>query len=244
MPPFVKNIVADLVEKRLWPVALLLFGALVAVPLVLSKKESPVPQPTASARTAAAPLNGQALISRDTGRTGRLTGGGAHDPFQQRFVPGAVVARAESSGGASGGDTGGESGGGSGGEQSGGGGESRGSSGGGSAPSRPPRTRPTAVLAHLAFGRTDRSLRTYRVEALTAMPSTANPLLVYLGQVGSSAVFLVSSDATPTGEGTCVPSRRVCSEVRLRLGQTEYFHVSTSRGKVKYQLEFRGFVRG
>jgi hypothetical protein len=235
--PFVRNVLADLVEKRLWPVALLLFGALVAVPLVLSKKESPAPKPTASSKAVAAPLNGQALISLDTGRTGRLVGGGANDPFKQRFVPGTTVARAEARSGTTVDDNVEVN------VDEGGGGDSGGSSSGGT-PSRPRRTRTTAERANLVFGRTDQTRRSFRVEALTAMPSTTNPLLVYLGRVGSHAVFLVSSDASPTGEGTCVPSRSVCSEVRLRLGQTEYFDVSTSRGEVQYQLDFRGFVRG
>ena len=34
-PPFVKDIVGDLIEKRLWPLALALLVALVAVPVLL-----------------------------------------------------------------------------------------------------------------------------------------------------------------------------------------------------------------
>ena len=54
--PFLKNIGHDLIEKRLWPVAVLLVLALVAVPVVLGggSAQTPAAAPTAAAAGAAA----------------------------------------------------------------------------------------------------------------------------------------------------------------------------------------------
>src|SRR3954471_10967569 len=76
----------QLVQRRLWPVALLLLGALVAVPFLLSKPAEPVAaSPVAPANTvkteaaSADPI--VALVSDDDGPPTRRALGVRHDPF-------------------------------------------------------------------------------------------------------------------------------------------------------------------
>ena len=63
-------------------------------------------------------------------------------------------------------------------------------------------------VADLRFGQAD-SMKTLRdVARLTPLPSASNPFFVFLGvkEDGKTLVFLVSSDAKATGDGTCKPS--------------------------------------
>ena len=85
------------------------------------------------------------------------------------------------------------------------------------------------------------------VARLTPLPSVTDPFFVYLGVLKVSAsntkraVFLVSSDATPNGEGACHPTKQDCEAVELTVGQTAYFDATAPDGKVtQYQLELAG----
>src|SRR5689334_19460256 len=46
--PFLRSLLKDLVEKRLWPVAVLLVAALAAVPMLVGRSGPPAPAPTAT----------------------------------------------------------------------------------------------------------------------------------------------------------------------------------------------------
>ena len=53
---FLRNVVSDLVEKRLWPVALLLVAAIAAVPMLLGGAD---PEPAATAALPPASVEGR-----------------------------------------------------------------------------------------------------------------------------------------------------------------------------------------
>lgn len=255
-----KNIWADLVDKRLWPVALILVGALVAVPLVLSTSApdagvAPAPQASASA-AAPVPVPGSGSPVSDVSGTTYVgpVSGANKDPFLPHGASGGSAGGVSASksglttmpglvasGGAGSADStiSGSTGSGS----TGTGSTGTGSTGSGStgSPTIPgvPSVRPNVVAA-LQFGLLG-GARTYRrVAELTPLPSPTSPAVVYLGQTrrGESA-FLVSAEVTPRGQGRCTPSRGVCSTLYLKPGQVEYLTAQTTAGRqIRYRLKF------
>ncbi len=77
---FLNSIVADMREKHLWPLALVLLAALVAIPILLSSNSSPStpPAPSTAPRASALPA---VSVKEQTGKV-HLTGHG-RDPFGQ-----------------------------------------------------------------------------------------------------------------------------------------------------------------
>ena len=80
------------------------------------------------------------------------------------------------------------------------------------------------------------------VARLSPLPSLTDPFFVYLGVIETKArekraVFLVSSDATPNGEGSCHPTTNDCQSVELAKGQTAFFdYVGPDGTSTQYQL--------
>jgi hypothetical protein len=239
-----RNIWKDLVERRLWPVALVLVIALVAIPVVLAKPAPQVPvAPTAVASDSGPePLVASAAsIRSNTG--GALVGGKFKDPFHQLHVvsqaatSAAVVAKgpatsdASSSAGGGSGDSSGSGG------SGGGSGGSSGGSGGGSAED-------TGTKLKIEFGLAGGKRTVREISPGTPLPASSNPLIVFLGfgKDGTRPVFLVSSDVVKTeGEGTCKPSKSVCSELTLAVGEAQFFDAQNGD---QYQLDVLGVVKG
>lgn len=269
---FLRNVLHDLVEKRLWPVAVALLIALVAVPIVLGGGGSdpdagddvalvpPTPAPAAPTTVAADKVVKLAedATTDKVERKGKLI-----DPFVQHHQPKGGAeddASAESSTTSttatvqdavdtatsvvsslgSLGSPGGSS-----------------SSGGTSAPATTPAaTKPKATSdaddkdlyrVSLKFGE-DGAMKTYKdIRRLTPLPSADDPFFVFLGvsEDKKSAVFLVSSDAEPTGDGTCRPSNDECSQVVMQEKDLEFFELQTATaGLVQYQLEVTAITKG
>ena len=288
----VRNLVQDLVERRLWPVALVLAVALAAVPVVLGRGGGDA---ASTAALPAAPATGagtgtgtaeKAQITIDTSvpavrdRAGRL-----RNPFKApaSAAPKLTAAAGDTpsadgsaatgdstsaatsppspdSGSAATGSSGTTSTG-----SSGSGSTSTGTSDtttGGTGTTKPkttPKTKttPTAPTAEdttdtyhvsVRFGVDGGKLTTIRdIARLSPLPSVTDPFFVYLGvlKVSTSntkrAVFIVSSDATPNGEGACHPTKQDCESVELTVGQTAYFDSTAPDGKVtQYQLQLAG----
>src|SRR5437588_7976549 len=81
---FFRGIASDFGQKKLWPVAVVLLAAIVAVPVLLSKSSSPAPAPQAPLPTPA-PATGASLPTLNVQSTpgkSRITGP-AHNPFLQ-----------------------------------------------------------------------------------------------------------------------------------------------------------------
>ncbi|HMS61024.1 MAG TPA: hypothetical protein PKD63_02010 [Solirubrobacteraceae bacterium] len=232
-----RNIWSDLVEKRLWPVAVLLAAGLLAVPVVLAKGgDEAVPTPTSGAVLASATVEDETeIVTLDVAPGVRRHAGRGQDPFVQPKGSTPEKAQALESGTA---DEGGGGGGGGG--------------GGDAAPapaddapakdetksSKPKSTAPTYTVT-LRFGQAD-SMKTLRnVARLTPLPSAQSPFFVYLGakKDGKTLVFLVSSDAKATGDGTCRPSAKDCETIELQSGDTEFFDLTTTDGVQQYQMD-------
>jgi hypothetical protein len=247
---------ADMVEKRLWPVAVLLLAALVAVPLLLSKaaaNDSGEPRglaPTAAAVSAGGDADAAAdaepavvQLAARSDHTDML--GRAKNPFRPHLAPwpahsGAAPAAGMGGGGgnsASGGaDAGGGSGadGGSGGAAPGGGGGRDGGTGSGD------DTATTATI-DVRFGRAGTRLaKIANVPRLTPLPSEQQPIVIYLGlrRDGRTALFMISTDVRAQGDGRCVPSKTTCEAIELEAGQIAFLDHTADDGRItQYELD-------
>jgi hypothetical protein len=255
MTTFFIDLWHDLREKRLWPVAVGLLAAIVAVPAVLFKPESapslpadPAPHTGASAlpvvSVAAGPTQGSRLeafsqknpfkpmkdLAKDTSPSGGSGSGGSG-----------------SGGSGSGGSTSGGSG--SGGSTTGGstsGGTGSGGTGGtgGTSPSSPsgPSVQWFHYVADFSFGVSGKRPKEYKsAPSLTLLPDEKNPSIVFLGVADDhkSAVFFISDPTfTAVGEGKCNASGAACRFVTLDLtesGDEENF--SSIDGSVSYDVK-------
>lgn len=249
---FFRNVLSDLVEKRLWPVAIALVAALVAVPIVLGgSSDAGTAAPTDVANTT---TNGLAnhrdvaraqVVSLEEQAAGKVQRAGkVRDPFVQHHQPKAVkvlttaVSTTKKLADSLSGSTSSGS----------------GSSGGTSDTSTPTTTTPTKdttptkkpsstsadlYRVKLTFGEAGAEKTYDNVARLTPLPSSDNPFFVYLGLQDDqkSAVFLVDADAVPSGDGTCQPSADECEQVVLKAGDLEFFEMqSGTAGVVQYQL--------
>ncbi|MDX6643359.1 MAG: hypothetical protein QOD76_1321 [Solirubrobacteraceae bacterium] len=247
---FFRDLFVDLVDKRLWPVAAVLVGALVVVPLVLSKSPS-----TTQTRAAVAPaVSGPDVPGQRVSLGGEPTvsvHGEERDPFKQQFVQqqaavsglGAAVAQAASSTATPSLTTTPSS------VSSGGGTSSSGTSGSGSSGSSgssktTSSSGPTSQI-EVKFGKATSKLKTYKLNALNALPGNGDPLLIFTGLLkdGKTAVFLVTSDATSQGDGKCSPSGTVCASLLMKADQVEFLDVVDASGTtVQYELDMQGVL--
>ena len=236
----IRGVLRDLVERKLWPIAVLLLAAAVAVPMYLghaSADEAPLP---ATALQADAVKVSKAAVKVDGDPAGDDRPGAVRNPFKQLHVPKAPAAPAAPSTKTPATDqpTGSGSGG-SGGSQSpvapGGTGNE------GSKPTTPAGDPLDVYHLSLRFGRAEATqLKTYHdVARLSPLPTADNPFFVYTGVQtdGKTAVVLLSADATATGDGHCRPSSKSCQTIEVKEGDTEFFDLTVDGEAVQYQLD-------
>ena len=112
---------------------------------------------------------------------------------------------------------------------------------GGSKPTTPAGDPLDVYHLSLRFGRAEATqLKTYHdVARLSPLPTADNPFFVYTGVLkdGKTAVFLLSSDATATGDGHCRPSSKSCQTIEVKEGDTEFFDLTVNGEAVQYQLD-------
>jgi hypothetical protein len=259
----VRGLLRDLVERKLWPLAVLLLAAAVAVPIYLGRPAADAAvAPTA--QQANAPKPSKAAVSIEDPAADDDRPGGVRNPFKQLHVPKPAAATADPKTPAPGqpSTSGGSSGsGGSGGDgsqpplgPSGSGGSGSGGSGSGGSGDGNPTPKPAGDpldVYHLSlrFGRAEASqLTTYHdVARLSPLPTADNPFFVYTGVLkdAKTAVFLLSSDATATGDGHCKPSPKSCQTIEVKEGDTEFFDLTVGGEAVQYQLDVvRVFKKG
>jgi hypothetical protein len=255
----VRNIFNDLVDRRLWPVALALVAALVAVPILLGGSSSSSPA-AAPAQLAQAPATGgtaQAAISVSQVPTTRVDrAGSVRNPFVQHKVKDPSTTTTNPTTTTTPTSTSLTN--------------TPISSGGGTALS-PVSSGPTTTFTpvpgtggvkpqtsvqdvyrvNLRFGAAGNQKVRHDIPRLTPLPSMSNPFFVFLGVLADhkTAVFLVSSDATATGDGTCKPNPTECDTVELKAGDTEFFDVAQGNaGSTQYELDLlkvsHGTVKG
>jgi hypothetical protein len=251
---FLTNLWADLVDKRLWPVLVALVVALVAIPLLLLKSSGDGSRSTAPVPPAAAASDAQAVVAVDgTAIPGVRLRGSSRDPFRGRGLPPGVASTSSPGPGpaAPGPSTGaptGSAGSGAGGISSPGGTgvDGTGSGSGGGAPSSGsspgtsgsgPPSSPSQPPVIVRFGKAGASAQRRVVAPLEALPSHSNPVVVYLGDHGGKAEFLVSSDVVPSGQVTCKPSKEVCQKAYIAPGHTVSLDAAGTDGNTQYVIE-------
>jgi hypothetical protein len=244
-------------SSRLWPLALVLLVAIVAVPIALSKSSSGTP--IASAPPSIPPPAGTSLPALNVQSTpghSKLPGHG-RDPFAGKGSGQSTTQSSSSSATSSPSTTGS-------GTTSGGAGAGSASTSSSSAPagsgstsaspappssshSAPPSItsgeKPTSAPSGLAGDQaydvtltlTDPSggLDTIdSLERLSVLPNAANPLLVELGvlQGGKRVLFAVSPGTVVSGPGTCTPGPIDCEILSLGQEQTEGVSLQSAGG--------------
>jgi hypothetical protein len=243
---FLRGIVGELREKRLWPVAVALLVAIIAVPVLLSKSSAatPLAQVAQPASPPSASTSLPALSVQSTPAQSRLTGT-ARDPFPHGATAGttagSTAASATSAAGtaasaastaaraASGGTT------------------VAATSGTSTTTTTPatitPNAKPTPTTAalsatqsyHVTLAITNSAggLNTIDpLERLSVLPSEKQPMLVELGVLhgGHRVLFAVQPGTVVNGPGVCTPGPIDCEVLSLGQDQTEGMARQTSAG--------------
>lgn len=247
MTTFLLDLWHDLREKRLWPVALGLIVALIAVPVVLSKPApndtyAPGPAPQAGSASGTGPAV-QVAAEKDSNL-------GVFDP-KNPFKPGV---RPRSSATTSTAGPGGSS-------VASGGGSPTGSVGGsGSSPSVTPgggstpvpsvqprllRQRLFTYVVDLDFGKRGEEREYKGVKQLRMLPHSKRPVVVFLGVTGdrSRAVFLFDSNLPQRGEGTCKPKPEFCTFIVLSPERKKNGHYVTDKNGQQYTVRLKDIRR-
>lgn len=249
---FFKNVLSDLIEKRLWPVAIALVAALVAVPIVLggsSDTPTSTPLADASGATDAGPSQAE-VVSLEEQAAGKVQRKGSlKNPFVQHHQAKTTTTPTTPSAGTTvaGGTPNGQAGNGSSSSPWGTGGTSDTPAPITPTPApTPDKSSKDTYRVNFTFGE-EGAMRTYNnVARLTPLPSTDNPFFVYLGLAddGKSAIFLIDGAAEPSGDGKCTPSRDQCEQVALKAGDTEFLDLqSGTAGTVEYTLTVKSIKK-
>jgi hypothetical protein len=247
----------DLVERRLWPVAIVLVVALVAVPVLLSKpaKTASPPYPAPAGAGPSSPSAAfQAAVSIEGKKSSEIRKDLRFFKQKNPFTPQGVaspsgvasVTSATTVPGAAGGtgSTGSLTGGGS--SSTGSSTSSPGSSGTGTgSPTGSTGTTTKTIYWHytvdVRFGKTG----TEDLKTLTefrALPTSDNPVVVFMGvkNDGKTAVFLVSAKATTIGDGKCAPSDTECTFLYMKKGDKQTIEAIDTTGAITdYTLELK-----
>jgi hypothetical protein len=259
---FVKSILGDLREKKLWPVAAVLLVAVIAVPVVLSKGSSssnlaPVAQLPSTGSGAAAASGLPAVSVSSVPSEGRINGKG-RNPFAQfggstssTGTTGSTAAATTAASGTPTASSGASSTSGSGTSSGGTGASGSGSSSSGTVSTPPSITNPTPPRApagltatesydvSLAITNSSGGVDTFApLERLSVLPSTRSPLLVELGVLkgGNRVLFAVQPGAVVSGPGSCIPGPVDCELLSLAPGQTEALGAQSSSGTSQVAL--------
>jgi hypothetical protein len=254
MTSFFVDVWHDLREKRLWPAAVGLLAAIVAVPVVLFKPASDAAPPTT-----ATPHGNQGPVLPVVHVDGGPLMGSHLEAFsaseKNPFKPMKDLAKSSGTGtsgatpstpaGSSGASTPGASSGGSGGSAGSGGGASNGATGGGTPSGGTPGSTTTTewfhYVADFSFGKTGEKATTFDGKAAyTLLPDEKTPVVVFLSLSDDhkTALFFVSDPSFDAqGEGKCIGTGS-CQFVTLSLsdsGNEETF--SSIDGSVSYDLK-------
>jgi hypothetical protein len=244
-----------LYQRKLWPVAVLLVAALVAVPKVLAKNPEVTPAPAnAHAATADPGLPATFVAAADdTTETRRRVLGEEKDPFAPaQLSKKAKAARAKAKAKAAK-------------EKA----EAKASvktasdasstdSGSGATPApsggtpttttEPPASEAPKATTYplysikVRFGAVDGDRPAKTVARMKVLPDAETPLLVYRGveDGGKVAVFELTGTVTALGDGKCEPSPEDCQILKLKAGETEFLTISDTGSAdtdAQYQLD-------
>lgn len=246
---FARNLWRDLVEKRLWPAAVVLLVALIAIPVVIGTGSSkPASVPSAPGAGGAVPRSATAQVSLDQTTSAKLKSraGKVRDPFKPlHVVPQggsggtgkSAVAKAAEEIKAAGTTT-------------------TKTPTGTTTPTpttTPTGTTPTGTssgdliplewVARVRFG-SHTAMKTYKnVAGVTPLPSSSYNLVTFLGvkKDTKTATFLVRSLTLVTGDGTCQPSPANCELLELPVGKSALLtRRAGANGLKRYRIRLQG----
>jgi hypothetical protein len=244
------NVITDtlrqLVQRKLWPVAVLLVTAMVAVPVVLAKEPAVAPAAPAAKAQEGLPATFVSAVDEAAteGTEPHRVLGEAKDPFEPAPLPKAkktkkkakqasTAAKAESTPA----------------PKSSSGGTSADAPGATAPPVSPApgaTPAPTSPLYSIKvrFGTVEEAggeLKATTVERLSVLPDAEKPVLVYRGVAdgGKVAVFELTGAVVADGDGTCAPTPVDCQYLKLRAGETEFITVTETGAETdaQYQLD-------
>jgi hypothetical protein len=245
----------ELLERRLWPFALALVVAIIAILVVLSKPaKQPPPVPPAPAATGGSSpsVAFQPAVSTEGKKSSEIRKNLRHFQVKNPFTPQGLTSSAGSTGsagnaqpvaqpGTSGGTvtptTTSSS------TSTGSSGGSTGSTGtANTAPSTSTQTFYYTYTVDVKFGKTGKE-DAKTLNKFRALPGSDNPIVVFIGvrNDGETAVFLVSANATTTGDGKCSPSDTECTFLYLKKKQSQTIEAVDADGAITdYTLELTG----
>ena len=223
---FLTNIWRDLVDKRLVPVLAALVVALVAVPIAFGggggddAADGPLPIASSGGPRPAVSIDESERLESDAQQL--------LNPFQQQHVPKPAPTTTSSSAG----------------DADKGSGNSGGSKpGGGSNSGADGEKKTSSALSDdyklsVKFGAPG-ATKSKTLYSMSPLPGADDPFIVFLGVQpdGKTVVFLLSTDAKPTGDGICSPSETNCQKIEMIKGDIELFDVSDESGSAATQYE-------
>jgi hypothetical protein len=248
----IRNLWHDLVERRLWPVALVLVIAAVAVPVYLSRAssdESASEAALAGVSAQAGVKTSKTAVKLDESVDESDGSGRVRNPFKQQHLPKAAKADTTadkgpvSAGGASPSDDSGS--GSSGGSSPSSGGDSGSGDTSGSDDTTKqddtPKTDVDVSRVSLHLGPIGQ-LKTYKdVARLSPLPSAGSPWFVFTGVLkDGKTVVLLPSSTVQIGEESdvaCKPSNKSCQKLELREDDTVFFKIAGDPAGTQYQLD-------
>jgi hypothetical protein len=239
-----RDLLRDLVERRLWPVALLLVVGAVAVPVYLGRSSSDdtavdTPLPGATAQTSA--KASKAAVTLDESANESDGAGHVRNPFKQRVTKAKQADTTTNPSSGSGGTSPSDSSGSSGGSTPPSGGTDNGGATTPAAPTDTPKTDVDVSHVSLHLGPVG-ALVTYKdVARLSPLPSAGKPLFVFTGVLkdGKTAVLLPSSTVQIGEESdvACKPSNKSCQKLELEQDDTVFFKLAGDATGTEYQLD-------
>jgi hypothetical protein len=252
-----RNVWDELLERRLWPLALALVVAIVAIPVVLSKPSKPLPAPPpAPAATGGASPGAafQPAVSTQGKKSSEIRKNLRQFNHKNPFTPQGLSAPASSvsagtaqpvvaatAAGTTASTGTGAAGGSSPSNSATVQGGSTGSTGT-SSPSIQTKTFFYTYTVDVKFGKagnTDaKTLTEFR-----ALPSSKDPVIVFMGvrPDGKTAVFLVSAGATTSGDAKCQPNDTECTFLYIKKKDVETIESVGSDGAITdYTLKLTG----
>jgi hypothetical protein len=252
MSEFLSSVKADLVDRRLLPLVVLVVLALVgAVAYAVLGGGSSTTTPTAAVSTGSAGASApsglavsqatpEKAVAETTGGISEQREGAVHNPFTplpEPKIKTATVTQAASS------TVAGSSSGSSSGSSQGSGGSSPTEPSKPSTPAKPKIVYHVAVLfGVLPAGETAQTVQLTPYEnlkLLAPLPSASQPLIVYRGVTvgGKSATFTLIGEAILHGEAKCLPSETQCEAIDLKPSQSEQLEYITATGEpANYEL--------
>lgn len=261
----------DLIDKRLWPIALVLGIAIIAAPTVLARGGSSGDEVAVTPPATQSQGLRAAVVQTAEPGDGPATGG-MRNPFfdaPSEEAPGAQTQAAgaasdsaqsgtsadmksESSTGTSTSGSG-DSGSSDGSSGSGGSEDSGGDSGSSDDDDSSSTTKGSGEVGYdltVKFGAAGGEVKTYKnVPRLSPLPDAENPMFIYMGVLddGKTAVFLMGDGiGAAVGDGTCRPSPDVCETLELDKGDTMFLDgVAPAEGgaPAQYQLDVTSIVK-